>query len=67
LTRVKNSEIDDPPLFLPLSVEHSGFRFETDPYKAIQLLQLHSGGKVSQALAMALDTASNRGGRLKRE
>lgn len=55
LTRSRNHDI---PLFLHLSVEHSGFWFERDPEKAIQLLQLHSGGKVSKALAMAMKTAT---------
>jgi len=54
LTCVRNHGLE---LFLPLSVEHSGFWLEADPFKALELLQLHSGGKVSQALAMALNVA----------
>ena len=38
---------------LQLSVEHSGFRFVRDPNEIIQRLNLHSGGKVSQAVEMA--------------
>lgn len=41
-------------LMLQLSVEHSGFRFCNDsPQEIVDQLQWHSGGKVSQAIAMA--------------
>ena len=39
---------------LKLSTEHSGFTFEKDPAKSVQLLKAHSGGKGSQALLMAM-------------
>jgi hypothetical protein len=39
---------------LKLSIEHSGFIFEKDPSKAIDMLKEHSGGKVSEVLKMAL-------------
>lgn len=40
-------------LMLQLSVEHSDFKFATSPQQMIQDLHLHSGGKVSKALAKA--------------
>lgn len=40
-------------LKLRLSHEHTGFTFEKEPEKAIELMQHHSGGKVSEALRMA--------------
>ncbi|KAG7363896.1 NUDIX domain containing protein [Nitzschia inconspicua] len=43
----------DCNLMLQLSVEHSGFRFFKDPNDIVQQLSLHSGGKVSEAVAMA--------------
>lgn len=41
-------------LKLQLSEEHSGFRFEANPDVAVNLLKHHSGGKVMEALKMAL-------------
>lgn len=38
---------------LLLSVEHSGFTFIKDLSEAAQMLELHSGGKCSEALSMA--------------
>ena len=43
-----------PDLKLRLSHEHQGFIFEPDPKDAPRQLLLHSGGKVSKALEMAL-------------
>lgn len=40
---------------LKLSEEHQGFMFEKDLSKAVESLTLHSGGKVSKALRMALE------------
>mmetsp|Transcript_8784 Transcript_8784/g.23717 ORF Transcript_8784/g.23717 Transcript_8784/m.23717 type:complete len:248 (-) Transcript_8784:805-1548(-) len=40
-------------LMLKLSVEHAGFRFEKSADACCDLLQHHSGGKVSRALRMA--------------
>jgi 8-oxo-dGTP pyrophosphatase MutT (NUDIX family) len=40
-------------VMLQLSVEHSGFRFVKSPSEVVQQLKFHSGGKVSQAVAMA--------------
>ena len=42
---------------LKLSVEHSGFTFEKDPQKAMEMLHLHSGGKVAEALKKAVNIA----------
>jgi hypothetical protein len=42
---------------LKLSVEHSGFIFQPEPPEAAEMLKLHSGGKVSKALLMAMDGA----------
>lgn len=39
---------------LRLSVEHSGFKFEPEPEIAAEKLKLHSGGKCSQALRLAM-------------
>jgi hypothetical protein len=44
---------------LQLSVEHSGFRFVRDPNEIIERLNLHSGGKVSQAVEMAFQVPIN--------
>lgn len=44
-------------LMLQLSVEHTGFIFEKDPRKVVDELILHSGGKVQQAVEMALKVA----------
>lgn len=41
-------------LKVKFSVEHSGFTFEKDPKKAVEMLKLHSGGVCSQALSMAM-------------
>eukprot|EP00980_Cylindrotheca_fusiformis_P004869 scaffold1036_cov93-Cylindrotheca_fusiformis.AAC.2 len=46
-------------LKLRLSHEHTGFTFEKDPPKAIEMMQYHSGGKVSEALRMAFRTISS--------
>ena len=43
-----------PDLKLRLSLEHQGFIIEPDPRDAPRQLLLHSGGKVSKALEMAL-------------
>lgn len=40
-------------LMLQLSVEHSGFSFEPNPSVIIEVLDLHSGGKVKKAISMA--------------
>jgi hypothetical protein len=42
---------------LKFSVEHQGFRFEKDPAIAAESLKMHSGGKISVALKMALDSS----------
>jgi hypothetical protein len=42
------------PSQLRLSHEHQGWRFEPDAMKAVDLLIDHSGGKVSNALEMAV-------------
>jgi 8-oxo-dGTP pyrophosphatase MutT (NUDIX family) len=42
-------------LQLNLSVEHSGFTFETEPRKAAEMVQLHSGGKLAEALLMSMN------------
>lgn len=39
---------------LRLSFEHSGFIFQPEPEVAADMLKLHSGGKVSAALLMAM-------------
>ena len=52
------SKDDSAPFFLKLSVEHSGFAFESQPQQAIELLELHSGGKVSKALGKACSLTS---------
>ena len=52
LSRSMNTEA--PMLMLKLSEEHQGFLFEPDPRRAIDLLNQHSGGKVSTALDMAM-------------
>jgi hypothetical protein len=44
-------------LSLLLSVEHSGFMFQRDPSTVLSELKLHSGGKVQQAVSMALTVA----------
>ena len=38
-----------------LSEEHQGFIFESDAKKSINMLEWHSGGKVSMALQKAID------------
>jgi hypothetical protein len=43
---------------LKLSVEHSGFTFQSEPKKAAEMIKLHSGGKTSEALLMAMDKES---------
>lgn len=48
-----------PDLKLRLSHEHQGFIFEPDPRDAPRQLLLHSGGKVSKALEMALQNDEN--------
>lgn len=45
-------------LKLKLSVEHSGFTFQPDPMIATDMLEHHSGGKVSEALRMSLSLSS---------
>lgn len=35
-------------------MEHSGFTFQQNAENAIEMLSLHSGGKVSEAMKMAL-------------
>ena len=45
-------------LMLQLSVEHSGFKFAKSPSAVVESLQLHSGGKVSKAVAMAYNVDS---------
>jgi hypothetical protein len=47
---------------LNLSVEHSGFTFQSDPAKIVDMLQHHSGGKVAEAFRMAIrdDESSSR-------
>eukprot|EP00571_Detonula_confervacea_P015783 CAMPEP_0172299750 /NCGR_PEP_ID=MMETSP1058-20130122/1984_1 /TAXON_ID=83371 /ORGANISM="Detonula confervacea, Strain CCMP 353" /LENGTH=65 /DNA_ID=CAMNT_0013009305 /DNA_START=847 /DNA_END=1044 /DNA_ORIENTATION=+ len=42
-------------LMLKLSHEHQGFIFEPDATKLGDLLEHHSGGKVSKALRMAIE------------
>jgi len=37
---------------LRLSVEHSGFTFQKNPAECADMLKLHSGGKVSEAVCM---------------
>jgi len=44
-----------PNAMLKLSEEHQGFSFERNLSKAIEAIALHSGGKVSTALSMAVD------------
>lgn len=46
-------------LRLKLSVEHSGFAFEKSPEKIVKLLQVHSGGKGSEAFSMAMKLSGN--------
>lgn len=46
---------------LKLSIEHSGFLFQPEPTEAADMLKLHSGGKVSEALLMAMDKDSSIG------
>jgi len=43
-----------PNIRLKLSDEHSGFMFEPNAIRAAELLRLHSGGKCSNALLMAM-------------
>jgi len=40
---------------LKLSIEHSGFTFEKDLNKSIDLIRKHSGGKCSKAISIALN------------
>ena len=40
---------------LKLSVEHSGFLFQPEPREAADMLKQHSGGKVREALLMAME------------
>ncbi|KAL3796934.1 hypothetical protein HJC23_000687 [Cyclotella cryptica] len=44
-----------PNIMLKLSEEHQGFMFERNLSKAAESLTLHSGGKVSTALRMAVE------------
>lgn len=49
------------PLFqlqMRISHEHSGFTFEPEPSKAAEMVKLHSGGKVSEALLMSMSPSS---------
>jgi hypothetical protein len=43
---------------LKLSVEHSGFTFQSEPKEAAEMIKLHSGGKMSEALLMAMEKES---------
>ena len=45
-------------LQLMLSHEHQGFVFEPNTMKAVNMLLLHSGGKVSKALEMAVSNGA---------
>lgn len=47
--------IKPPHIMLKLSHEHQGFTFEPDATKLEDMLEHHSGGKVSKALRMALE------------
>jgi hypothetical protein len=40
---------------LKLSDEHTGFTFQPEPREAAEMLKLHSGGKVTEALLMAME------------
>ena len=53
IIREKATTTNAQHLKIRLSMEHTGFTFEQKPERAIQLLQYHSGGKISQALKMA--------------
>ena len=46
-------------LRLQFSVEHSGFQFKAKAEAAVNLLQYHSGGKVAEALKIALEVINN--------
>lgn len=46
-------------LKLQLSVEHSGWMFQPEPSESAELLKLHSGGKVTEALLMAKEKDNN--------
>ena len=48
-----NSSSETEGLKLNISFEHTGFQFEKNPEKAIEEIQYHSGGKVSEALRRA--------------
>lgn len=39
-------------------MEHTGFLFQPEPTEAAEMLKLHSGGRVSEALLMAMDKNS---------
>lgn len=54
-------------LRLKLSVEHSGFIFQSEPEVAVEMLKQHSGGKVSEALHMAITRSLGAEMREKRE
>lgn len=54
-------------LQLKLSVEHSGFTFQPEPEEAVEMLKQHSGGKVSEALHMAIKRSLGAEMREKRE
>jgi hypothetical protein len=43
---------------LKVSVEHSGFTFQSEPKEAAEMIKLHSGGKMSEALLMAMEKES---------
>jgi len=48
-----NSSSETEGLKLNISFEHTGFQFEKNPQVAIEEIQHHSGGKVSEALRRA--------------
>lgn len=49
-----HTNVDCQHLKIKISHEHAGFTFQPDPKEAAQMLNLHSGGKPSEVLLMAL-------------
>lgn len=54
-----NSSTETEGLKLNISFEHTGFQFEKNPEVAIEEMQYHSGGKVSEALRRAFGALQN--------
>jgi hypothetical protein len=54
VTPIYTSNAGCQNLKIKISHEHAGFTFQPDPKEAAEMLKLHSGGKPSEVLFMAL-------------